>query len=1385
MRAVRGFIAAALWLAVGLAILLSLPSAAAAERYVAMGDSYSAGTGSRVQDWDSDADCDRSSKAFGPQIRGDLGAASSFRFVACSGAKIPHVLTSVQGANPVQASVLGADTLDVTISIGGNDAGFSSTLIQCGLPLVNCDGDIDGSQDYIRNTLPGQLDRVLDRIRTSAPNARIGLVGYPRLFPANGDDCSALTFFSAGEIARLNQTADLMADVARDRARAHGAAFIDARAPFLGHAWCEDEWINGLSNPTTNSYHPNLSGHAAYTGITRAAMLATPDRGFTRGASGRIAFASDRDGNSEIYVINGDGSFPINLTGNPTEDRDPVFSPDGTRIAFASNRTGRFEIYTMDSTGETVTQLTRSTGSTENLEPDFSPNGRKILFRSSRDGNNEIYSMYADGTGQIRLTNNPASDFAPSFSPDGAEIVFQRHTAGTGRGQGNEVFRMSSDGQGQVNLTDNAASVSDGAPAFSPDGSRIVFHSNRDGAFGIYTLPVEGGAATRVATGPGNSRSPVFSPDGSQIAFESDRDGSPQIYTVPATGSGAVRRTIGSANESSPDWQADSRPPETTITDSPPALSNNQTPSFGFDSDEPGSTFECRIDDRPFAGCSSPWTAPPLDDGDHVFAVRARDPAGNLEPDPVTYGFTVDTAGKLSRITAGPSGPTTNPSPVFEFESDDPDVILTFECRFGPAGDSTPDWEGCESPFTPGELADGEWRFEVKGTDPVGNPEPDPQVRSFTVDTVAPTTTITQAPPAAGIDRNPAIAFLADEPGADFECRVAASDADDPGNWTSCDSPHRPGPLEDGEWRFEVRATDAAGNLEATPASTEFTIDTKAPRTVIDTAPGEQHPDAEATFTFTGDEPGLRFECRLDPAGGSEWAACDAPRTYSGLHHGGHEFQVRAIDPAGNVEDPPVDHRFGVKTDPNLRILSVPSGVVSDRHPEIKFAADDPDMQFECRFGPAEAAGEWRPCDSPFQPAGTEEALDDGEYSFQVRGTDWFNLPLLDPGLPGGGSSAEKVTLPARSWTVATGPPAAKFTEVPAKLSNSRTARFLVSTGPGTDRLECQLDGGTWQPCTPESSGRLREVAVTGLFDGEHELRVRARGPLGTGPESSYGWTVDATPPEVQINRAPARRVASADSIWEFSGRGGHSGLVCRLDQREPEACESPFEIQGLADGEHRFEVFAVDVAGNRSPLASRTWEIDTTGPVVRITGSPNQMTAARSVAFSFEADDPKAVFSCRQDDGPWISCSSPLSRRAGLGQHAFEVKAIDDLGNESATETRHWRTVGPRLTLKSKVRLNRRGRAVVGRAACRGDLPCTIKVSGRVALRAGKLRVRARIAGPRKLAPGTATKLRLVAGKAGVKRLRKRPARARIRVSVKPQGAPAATVVRRVTARL
>ncbi|MEK7813712.1 MAG: DPP IV N-terminal domain-containing protein, partial [Candidatus Desantisbacteria bacterium] len=250
---------------------------------------------------------------------------------------------------------------------------------------------------------------------------------------------------------------------------------------------------------------------------------------------GRFAFTSGRDGNPEIYTMNGDNSNHQRLTFNLTEDMQPSMSMDGTKIAFVSDRDGNKEIYIMDEEGygqngqNGQKRLTISEG--EDSHPSVSSDGSQIIFCSERDGNFEIYIMNIDGTNQTRLTRYPMNyeDRDPFLSLDGKKIAFVSDRDGN-----KEIYIMNEDGSGQKRLTNNLSPDYD--PCISPDGKRIVYTGVIDNNEEIFIMNIDGSGVKRMTNNPAHDYDPQFSPDGTRIAFCSDRDEFRRIYVMGLEG---------------------------------------------------------------------------------------------------------------------------------------------------------------------------------------------------------------------------------------------------------------------------------------------------------------------------------------------------------------------------------------------------------------------------------------------------------------------------------------------------------------------------------------------------------------------------------------------------------------------------------------------------------------------------------------------------------------------------------------------------------------------------------------------------------------------------------------------------------------------------------
>ena len=653
-------------------------------------------------------------------------------------------------------------------------------------------------------------------------------------------------------------------------------------------------------------------------------------------------------------------------------------------------------------------------------------------------------------------------------------------------------------------------------------------------------------------------------------------------------------------------WTVDTSTPDTTIVMGPAPVSTTLPDvTFTFSSPVSGVTFECSLDGAAFVPCTSPQVFNDLPDGMHTFTVRAKSAAGTVDPSPATRTWTVDGTAPTVMITAQPTNPSSDSTPSFSFTS--PDSTATFDCRID-AGTFAP----CTSAFTSAALADGMHTFHVRAKDPVGNIGTE-DTYTWTIDTMAPTVTITSGPNGLIAVATASYVFTTAGSPTVIECQL------DTGAFAACTSPRAYTAIADGAHTFTVRVTDAAGNTGMDMRM--FTVDTMAPVVTITAAPTNPTADSTPTFMFTVTGMPMTTQCSVD---GGMFAACASPFTTAALADASHTVIVRATDAAGNTGS---DMRtFTVDTTaPTVTIVNKPANPTNATTANFTFTVSEGSPQ--CKLDGAAFAA----CTSPRNFT----ALAEGSHTFTVQAAD---------ALGNMGSASY-------TWTIDTTPPTVTITSMPTNPTNATTASFNFTVSEGSP--QCKLDGAAFAACT---SPRV----YTALADGSHTFTVQATDAVGNVGSATYTWVIDATLPVVTISNTPANPTMATTANFMFTVSEGSP--MCKLDAGAFAACTSPKPYTALADGSHTFTVQATDAVGNVG-TASYTWVIDTMAPTVTISNTPSNPTMATTANFMFTVSEGSPQ--CKLDGAAFAACTSPKPYTAlAGGSHTFTVQATDAVGN-------------------------------------------------------------------------------------------------------------------------
>ena len=257
----------------------------------------------------------------------------------------------------------------------------------------------------------------------------------------------------------------------------------------------------------------------------------------------QIAFASNRTGNWEIWLMDWDGANQRRITSHGALSILPSWSPDNERMVYTSFARGTSDMYIINRRGGGRTRVNSNLGL--NTSATFSPVGNDIAFVGSTNGNPDIYLIKDDGSNLRRLTTTGSVESTPEWSPNGRQISFTSGRSGSPQiyvmdAEGTNVRRISFEGEWNDDAT------------WSPDGEKIAYTSRVNGRFQIRVANLITNES-RIVAGEGSNEQPTWSPDGQWLSFQSNRGGRWQIYRMRVDGTDLLQLTFDGENKE-PDW---------------------------------------------------------------------------------------------------------------------------------------------------------------------------------------------------------------------------------------------------------------------------------------------------------------------------------------------------------------------------------------------------------------------------------------------------------------------------------------------------------------------------------------------------------------------------------------------------------------------------------------------------------------------------------------------------------------------------------------------------------------------------------------------------------------------------------------------------------------
>ncbi|MEZ4221550.1 MAG: MYXO-CTERM sorting domain-containing protein [Polyangiaceae bacterium] len=489
------------------------------------------------------------------------------------------------------------------------------------------------------------------------------------------------------------------------------------------------------------------------------------------------------------------------------------------------------------------------------------------------------------------------------------------NAAGRGGNGGGLVF-LSALGQvagnGAITANGEPGGVSNGNPGDAPGGGggggTVVIHATVANSISITASGGVGGNQTNSngaeAEGPGGGGGGGFvairagAPARTAAGALGGITTRPSLTEFPTNGATAGNDGIADATAASIFYCTETVAPDTSFLTTEPNPTSDTTGDFTFGSNESPVTYECSLDNGAFFACPQTYSTPALANGSHNLRVRARDLSGNVDPTPASYTWVVDTTAPNTQILTSEPNPTNDPTGDFTFGSNESPV--TYECSLD-GGAFAP----CPQTYSTPALGNGSHTLSVRARDAAGNVDPTPATHAWVVDTTAPNTQILTSEPNPTNDPTGDFTFGSNESPVTYECSL------DGGAFAPCPQTYSTPALGNGSHTLSVRARDAAGNVDPTPATHTWVVDVTAPDTSFVTTEPNPTTDPTGDFAFGSNESPVTYECSIDSGA---FAAC--PQTFStpALGLGQHTIAVRARDAAGNVDPTPASYTWTINS---------------------------------------------------------------------------------------------------------------------------------------------------------------------------------------------------------------------------------------------------------------------------------------------------------------------------------------------------------------------------------------------------------------------------------------------------------------------------------------